>query len=136
MVNYNPTSGRERRYFPRVNYRAYATLVTTRQSWPVHILDLSFNGALAALIHRHDLRNGEELILTIELENDRTIKMQGRLSHQKAHFLGIECRATSIDHQAQLRDLLETHKDSIGDPKRSLGIMLEEHNDEQSITKD
>ncbi|TQV66993.1 PilZ domain-containing protein [Exilibacterium tricleocarpae] len=121
------TPGRDRRYFPRVAYRAYATLVTTRQRWPVHILDLSFNGALAALIHRHDLKDGEELILTIELDDGDSIKMQGKLSHQRAHFLGIECRASGIDNQARLRDLLEKNKETTGDPERSLDTMLHEH---------
>lgn len=122
------TQGRERRYFPRVNYRAYATLTTTSQRYPVHILDLSFNGALAALIHKHHLENGEELILTIELEEGPPIKMQGRLSHQQEHFLGIECRATGIDNQSRLRELLNQNMDNEQSLERSLDSMMERHN--------
>ena len=135
-MNSTLTTGRDRRYFPRVAYRAYATLVTTRQRWPVHIMDLSFNGALAALIHRHDLKDGEELILTIELEEGDSIKMQGRLSHQREHFLGIECRASGIDNQARLRDLLEKNKDAAGDPERSLDTMLTQHKQSDASLSD
>ncbi len=101
---------RERRHFPRVHFRSHATLATTRSRWPVHIMDLSFNGALAALIHKHDIEAGEEMVLTIEKDDGQTLKMQGKLSHQKEHFLGIECRANGIDNQAQLRELLRKYQ--------------------------
>lgn len=100
---------RERRYFPRINYRAYATLTTTSQHYPVHIVDLSFNGALAALIEPHDLTAGEEVMLNIELDEGEAIKMMGKLAHQEHHYLGVECRATSIDNQSKLRELLREH---------------------------
>ena len=114
----------DRRYFPRVNFRAHATLTTADQRWPVHILDLSFNGALAALIHKNELKAGETVVLRIELENDELIRMQGQLTHIKEHFLGIQCRATGIDNQAKLRELLEEHKT---DRNRSFETMLDEH---------
>ncbi len=124
------TQGRERRYFPRVNYRAYATLMTTSQRYPVHIMDLSFNGALVALIHQHELKNGEEIILTIDLESNPPIKMQGRLSHQQEHFLGIECRATGIDNQSRLRELLNKNQEQSGekDLERSVQHMMDNRN--------
>lgn len=105
-MNNSTNNQRERRYFPRVHYRAYATLTTTSQRYPVHIIDLSFNGALAALIEPHDLLAGEEIILNIEMGEGAVIKMLGTLAHQEQHYLGIECRATSIDNQSMLRDLL------------------------------
>lgn len=122
------SSSRDRRYFPRVNYRAYATLATDNQRWPVHILDLSFNGALAALIHKHSIEDGSEIVLTIELDEGDEIKMKGALAHQKEHYLGIECRATGIDNQARLRELLEKNKDNDEDfMDRSLSAMIESH---------
>jgi len=122
-------TGTERRYFPRINYRTYATLVTTKQRWPVHILDLSFNGALAAIIHKHTLTDGEGVVLSIELDDGDVVKMQGKISHQKEHFLGIECRATGIDNQARLRELLEKHKknNEADLAERSYATLLEEH---------
>ena len=126
----NPTStGRDRRYFPRVNFRANATLQVEKQKWPVHILDLSFNGALAALIHKHNLQRGADVVLTIEVDEEgATIKMKGVLAHLKEHFLGIECRATGIDNQAKLRELLETNKKNDESYlQRSLSNMLETH---------
>lgn len=123
------TSGRDRRYFPRIDYRAYATLTTSAQRWPVHIMDVSFNGALIALIHKHNLRDNESIVLTIELEDGDPIKMQGKLSHQQDHFLGIECRATGIDNQARLRELLEKHKAQDVDPaERSYATLLKDNN--------
>lgn len=107
----NQEHHRERRYFPRVHYRAYATLTTTRERFPVHIVDLSFNGALAALIEPHGLSAGEEVILNIDVDKGEHIKMMGTLAHQEQHYLGVECRATSIDNQAKLRELLRLHKD-------------------------
>lgn len=122
-------SGTDRRYFPRVNYRAYATLTTTKQRWPVHILDLSFNGALAAIIHQHDLVDNETIVLSIELDDGDIVKMQGKITHQKQHFLGIECRATGIDNQSRLRELLEKQKKDNADElaERSYATLMEEH---------
>lgn len=117
----------ENRCFPRVDYRAHATLVTSHQTWPVHILDLSFNGALAALLYKHSLQNGEQMILTIELDDGQKIKMQGHVSHQQGHFLGLECHATSIDHQARLRELLDRHKTDTPHHFRSLSDLLMDH---------
>lgn len=130
----NLQSGRDRRYFPRVKYRAYATLVTTNQRWPVHILDLCFNGALVALIHKHNLNAGENITLTIETDAGEPIKMQGKLSHLKEHFLGIECRALGIDAQARLRELLERNKgkESAAEAaERSYATLLREHRYEE-----
>ncbi len=117
--------GRNRRYFPRVSYRAYASLITLEQKLEVHILDISFNGALAAVINKHTLKAGDELILTIETDEHTKIKMQGRLAHQNEHLLGIECRATGIDNQTRLRELIEKYK--IEESERSVKTMLDSH---------
>lgn len=124
-MNTSTTEGRERRYFPRVNYRAYATLMTTKTRFDVHIIDVSFNGALAALIRPNTLTQGEEIIVTIEAAEGSVIKMQGKLAHQRDHLLGIECRALGIDNQARLRELLnqESHRMS----ERSVQNMLDDH---------
>ena len=119
LLTMAPTS-REKRYFPRINYRTYATLATAGAQFDVHILDLSFKGALAALLHPHPLQDGEAVTLTIELRPpdhpapgkvSDTIKMRGHLAHQKGHYLGIECRASGIDNQTRLRELLEERRD-------------------------
>lgn len=100
----------ERRYFPRVGFRGYASMITTHQKWPVHIIDLSFNGALVALIHKHEVDLGEEVVITLETDEGDPIKMHGKIAHQKNHFIGIECRANSIDHQSRLRELVGRHQ--------------------------
>lgn len=124
-------SEQNRRYFPRVKLRAHGTLTSADgQKWPAHILDLSFNGALVALIHKHTLSMGENVVLHIEPdeENGESIKMQGKLSHQKEHFLGIECRATGIDNQTQLRELLKrSQRKTSGLAERSYASLLEDY---------
>lgn len=127
MTTTNTTDdSRDRRYFPRVHYRAYATLMTTQKKFDVHIVDVSFNGALAALIRPHDLTPGEEIILSIEAGDNNLIKMQGKLAHQRDHLLGIECRALGIDNQARLRELLKKEADRA---ERSVVRMMSDHQD-------
>ncbi len=104
------------RYFPRVSYRAEAALISTGQHWDVHVIDLSFNGALIALLQEHELKIGEEVILRLKCHNDEQIKMQGHIVHQQQHYLGIECHATGIDGQKQLRELLEEYQAATQDP--------------------
>lgn len=120
--------GAERRHFPRVNFRGYASLVTPHKKWPVHIIDLSFNGALVAVIHKHNISDGDSIILSIERDNGETIKMQGEVAHQKEHMLGVDCRASGIDHQARLRELVDKHR-SPAKMGRSLANILADNPD-------
>lgn len=74
------SSEQNRRYFPRVKLRTHASLKdASGREWPVHLLDLSFNGALAALIHKHNLKVGESVVLHIESDqkNGPTIRCRG-----------------------------------------------------------
>ena len=123
--------GGERRSFPRIEYRASATLMSTKKKCEVHILDVSFNGALAAILSDHKLQDGEQIVLTIDIEGADPIKMQGHLAHQKGHFLGLECHATNIDHQSSLRVLLNKHKDD-AHHHRSVSELIEDYNREQA----
>jgi hypothetical protein len=116
-----------RRYFPRVKLRAHAILKDADgNQWPVHLIDLSFNGALAALIHKHDLSTGANVTLVIEADRDDAtpVRMQGKLCHRKDHFLGIECRATGIDNQTQLRELLKRSQRKQAQCERSYASLL------------
>jgi hypothetical protein len=109
----SPQEQPERRDSPRVPYRAYATLTTTSHHYPVHIVDLSFNGALAALIEPHGLIAGDEVTLHIDLEEGAPIKMMGILAHQEQHYLGVECHSISTDTQSRLRALLKKQHEEI-----------------------
>jgi hypothetical protein len=108
-----PQDQPERRDFPRVPYRAYATLTTTSHQYPVHIVDLSFNGALAALIEPHGLTAGDDVTLNIDLEEGVPIKMMGTLAHQEQHYLGVECHSISTETQSRLRALLKEQHDEM-----------------------
>ncbi|MGH1370758.1 MAG: PilZ domain-containing protein [Cellvibrionaceae bacterium] len=128
MISMSGSSGAERRHFPRVNFRGHASLITTHNKWPVHIIDLSFNGALVAVIHKHTIADGEGIMLSIETEDGDIIKMQGEVAHQKEHFLGVVCRATSIDHQARLRELVNKYENP-PQMARSLANILADNDD-------
>lgn len=123
------TTAPERRNFPRVGMRCDGSLVTTHKKWPVHVIDVSFNGTLVALIHKHHADIGEGVVLTLDTGKGETIKMQGRIAHQKAHFIGIDCRATNIDHQARLRKLVD-RPDTPRHMGRSLKTILIENDAE------
>lgn len=121
-------SGAEKRYFPRVNFRGHASLVTPHKKWPVHIVDLSFNGALVAVIHKHNIADGEGIVLTIETDDGNLIKMHGEVAHQKEHFLGVNCRANGIDHQARLRELVSRHEKPVAMERSLEGILRDNDN--------
>lgn len=122
--------GRERRAFPRVAYRAYATLLGSNTCWDVHLLDLSFNGALVALLENHPLTSGDQIILDIEQDDGPSIKMQGQVSHTNAHLLGLECRPNGIDQQARLRELLRLHQRTTPEQHRNVQTMFDEYDED------
>ncbi len=100
------TRTKERRYFPRVNYRATAELVSRTGRWPVQIVDLSFNGALVASPYNHQFGSDEDLTLYVFINSGDQIKMRGRLAHTKGKYLGIECKPSNVDNSTLLRRLL------------------------------
>ncbi len=126
-MSQNQQKGHERRTFPRVKYRAYAELATSNERWPAHVIDLSFHGALIAIIQKHHIDNGEEIQLTVETgQGEEPLRMVGHVAHQNAHMLGIECRANGIDQQQRLRQLVR-QSPSIDYMNRSVQTMMDEH---------
>lgn len=106
----NPGKPGDRRYFPRIKVRSYGKMANSEgRQWPVHVLDLSFNGALAALLREHTLAVGEAVSLAIEVDDqdERPVIMRGRVSHCREHLVGIECRTSGIDNQTRLREFLK-----------------------------
>lgn len=104
-----PSRPKERRYFPRVNFRATAELISATGRWPVQLVDLSFNGALVATNRNPMLVAKEELVLFINLDSGEQIKMRGHLAHTKGNYLGIECKPSNVDNSTQLRRLLNSY---------------------------
>ena len=102
----SPNRQRERRKFPRTAFRAKATLRSPTYEWPAETLDLSFRGALIAVVYQHQLQQGEEIQLSIELEESPPLFMYGQVAHTKGHILGLECRANGIEQQKMLRKLV------------------------------
>ena len=113
----------DRRHSPRLPIRGDASLMTPHHKWPVHLLDLSTNGALVALLEPHQLDEREEAILTLELTEGDRVKLQGRVVHQKGHYIGLVCSPTTMVYHARLRELLEELGTAQGS-ERSLQEML------------
>lgn len=126
VINEKRLKAHERRTFPRVELRAYATLITTEERWPAHLIDLSFHGAMIAIVHKHSIKDGEDIQLSIEIDAQKPLKLYGHVAHQKEHMLGIECRANGIDEQQKLRKLVG--KDPSSDyMNRSVQHMMGQH---------
>ena len=118
----------DRRHFPRIDYRADGNLITTRKKWPVHIMDISCNGVLAAVVHDHNIKRGEEVILNIQQEDGKSFKMQGHITRQDKHLLGVECRANGIAPQAELKKMLEKYRKQENHPHAVIAMIdLKKH---------
>jgi hypothetical protein len=114
------TQQSERRESPRHPVRAHAYLEGPASSWSVHLLDMSATGARLAILDDHDLRPGDDVNLSIELEDVRTpdiqsviddqahklLRLKGTLVHLRDHMLGVEYRPISGVDQVLLALLL------------------------------
>ncbi|MDQ2075985.1 PilZ domain-containing protein [Marinimicrobium sp. ABcell2] len=116
----SPTHHSERRESPRHPVRAHAYLEGAANSLPVHLLDMSATGARLAVLEEHSLQPGDDVNLSIELEDIRTpnikplideqahkiLRLRGTLVHLREHMLGVEYRPLSGVDQVLLALLL------------------------------
>lgn len=107
-------TSKEKRYFPRVSYRAHGRLKTSAGEWPVHIINLSFNGSLLAVIYETPLNEGDRGSLVIDLDDGEQLKMNGQIVHRKGHYYGLKCHPGTPDHMAKLRAILERYRNQSG----------------------
>ena len=91
----------DRRANPRYPLRVFATLSVTQQdqknSWSVHLLDISLQGAKLAVLDEHELLKGDSVELSLELPPldlqqgpVQSIELVGKIVHCQEHILGIE----------------------------------------------
>lgn len=103
------TPKENRRDTPRHPVRAYASLMHESRHWNVHLLDMSASGARLALLEDYDLKPGDRINLTIELEDIRSpdlepvidenahkiMRLRATVVHRREHMLGIEYQPVS-----------------------------------------
>lgn len=104
----------EKRAFIRHAYRAYGTLLLVEegadmsawQRYPAHILNISYKGALVAVLDEHDLTSGQDIKLHVEMETGENVWMAGNVAHTKDHFIGLACKPNEDDDTRNLAELL------------------------------
>lgn len=97
----------ERRRFQRITFDADCEIRTNDYSWPVQLIDISFQGALTSIILTPLLHPGDTAELIIRLSNDTVILMPVILRHQLGEYLGFEAQKMDIDSITHLRRLVE-----------------------------
>lgn len=91
----------DKRCEPRIPFRAYATLITTENQYAAHLLNISRNGALIAVIQDHEIKTTDEISLRIETEAYE-FSLNGWVAHVRDHYMGIKGRPSTEDQREQL----------------------------------
>ncbi len=102
----------ERRNAKRYPVRAYAALQMSHVSWAAHLLDISATGARFAVLDEHLLRPGDELFLTIELEDIanekfKSLQLRGTVVHIREHIIGLSITSNNHLESQGLQNLLD-----------------------------
>ena len=97
----------ERRRFQRITFDATCEVRGANTSWPVQLVDISFQGALTDNIEDADLNIGDQLDLVINLADDVVIDMPVVLKHKLKSYLGFQAQSMDIDSMSHLRRLVE-----------------------------
>ncbi len=95
----------DKRCEPRIPFRAYATLITAENQYAAHLLNISRNGALIAVIHDHEIKMTDEISLRIETE-DYEFSLNGWVAHVRDHYMGIKGRPSTEKEREQLDTFL------------------------------
>ncbi len=90
----------------RHDYRGHCTLATANQSCSAHLVNLSENGALIAVLEEHSLSIGERIRLNVVQGGGVNISVRGRIVHLKEHFSGLEFSPETKEDQELLRVFL------------------------------
>lgn len=96
----------DRRGHTRVPYRAHATLNTAEKAYPAHLMNISRDGALIAVLDENTIKFDEDIMLQID-SDDATIELVGRVAHCKDQYFGLICSPLDEDSEEALVDLLE-----------------------------
>ncbi|MFL0803550.1 MAG: PilZ domain-containing protein [Agarilytica sp.] len=100
-----------RRSEERIPHRAYATLITANNQYAAHLLNISRNGALIAVIQEHDLKSADEISLRIETETLQ-FELNGWVAHVRDHYLGMTGRPSNEKNRADLEAFISEAEDA------------------------
>ncbi|VUD53701.1 hypothetical protein TDB9533_01887 [Thalassocella blandensis] len=104
-------SSTERRISERVVHRGYGTLECKSGSESVHLVNISAKGALVALLNDHELKCGDTATLHIDLDDERTAVMNGKIAHVKNHFIGLHCAPETENDETLIQEIInEIHQ--------------------------
>ena len=115
----NTTVSSGGRHFSRIPFKATAQLnfPPAKEPHTAHLLDISLKGALVETAQPLvKAFQGKICRMVLVLGQDgEQIAMEGRVVHQEARLIGIECQHIDLDSIANLRRLIELN---IGDTAR------------------
>ena len=80
----------ERRRNQRQALRGYGTLLTSTIQHECHLLNLSKEGALVAVLDEHKLSLEMDISIQIELGDANNVTLDAQIIHTNQHLLGIE----------------------------------------------
>lgn len=95
---------------PRYEYRGQCTLATCSESCSAHLINLSDNGALIAVLDVHSLEVGERVRLNVVGQSGANISIRGKIAHIRDHYSGVEFAPETEEDQCLLRDFIEKTK--------------------------
>lgn len=112
----NPASQKkylERRQNERLPHRGSGTLITSESNWSAHIINISSQGALIALLDPHDISEDQTVTLQIELTDGSCILTHGHVAHVKDHYLGLDCRPNTEEDARRLEAVIRQIEESL-----------------------
>lgn len=110
----------ERRQFTRIPFDAQTMMAQGDRQWSVDLIDLSLKGLLINAPEDWQARFNDELIATITLDGDITIKMEVQQRHTEHGHIGFECQHIDIDSISHLRRLVELNLPDTSQLEREL----------------
>lgn len=117
------TSNPQRRHFSRIHFESTATLTGDGRTVPCSLLDLSLRGALVSCddagVSVHD-----QVMLDLELDDERRIRIEGEVTHRAKDRIGIACRRIDLDSITHLRRIVELNVGDDGLLNRELSALL------------
>ena len=113
----------QRRVFSRIPFHGKATLCVDERNQACDVLDLSLKGALLS-VDFCPVASEALCVLSLQLDDERTIRMNGRIAHTEPPRIGITWTTIDLDSVTHLRRLLELNLGDAELLERELSAML------------
>lgn len=97
----------EKRRFKRIPMDGKAELSCSGKSWSCQMLDISLKGALISRPADWPLQQLSHCTLTLRLDDDIAIVMEGNIVHGNGAQLGFHCAHINLDSISHLKRLVE-----------------------------